>query len=424
MSSLVSAIKDFRKKSPLAFFITVHTVIFLLVFTVLGQLSYSPGALELSFARQILSGEIPYRDFTSEYPPLALLSFVLPALVSRRDLVYGLAFAVEMLLLDFLILKLLAVLDRCLKIPHERTLTVYTLFVFAVGPIIISRYDILPAALTLAAIASFVTNLNALAFALVALGVTAKVYPIIIAPLMVIYLLRDLNMKKLIWGSISFITTLLVLNLPFYLASPENFIGFLTYHAERGLHSESTYASWLLISKLLGLTDVTGVFSYGSWNLASPLADKLAKLSFPFSAILLFVLYAVYAWKLWKSPRNNLMSSENARDFVRFSTLSVAIFIASSKVFSVQYLIWLMPLIPLTEAKQTTVMWFIFAVIGIMTQFIYPYNYLNFESFLTPYVLVIIFRNILFVALTILIATSGRDVNKRLQSLASSDSRL
>jgi len=180
----------------------------------------------------------------------------------------------------------------------------------------------------------------------------------------------------------------------------------------------------LLTGKLLGLTDVTGVFSYGSWNLASPLADKLAKLSFPFSAILLFVLYAVYAWKLWKSPRNNLMSSENARDFVRFSTLSVAIFIASSKVFSVQYLMWLMPLIPLIEAKQTTVMWFIFAVIGIMTQFIYPYNYLNFESFLTPYVLVIIFRNILFVALTILIATSGRDVNKRLQSLASSDSRL
>src|SRR5262245_47517151 len=49
-----------------------------------------------NYAAQALSGKMPYRDYSMEYPPLALLPMLLPALlVGTSKLAYVLALVVE-----------------------------------------------------------------------------------------------------------------------------------------------------------------------------------------------------------------------------------------------------------------------------------------------------------------------------------------
>jgi uncharacterized membrane protein len=152
-----------------------------------GQLFYpGSGEFERQIALKILDGQVPYRDFVNEYPSLALFTFLLPALFFRAPLAYHLAFAAELLLFDLLAMALIAFVAACFKISLRRSLTVYTFVIVAVGPLITMRYDLLPAVLVLAALTSFMIGRTKTAWAVLALGVTAKLYPVIIAPLFVI----------------------------------------------------------------------------------------------------------------------------------------------------------------------------------------------------------------------------------------------
>ncbi len=396
------------KRAPLIPFILLRALIFLVFFFLARQFYFDPGALELDFARHILEGKLPYRDFASEYPPLALISFLLPALICPTNPAYIIAFALEMLVFDLATLGLIASLAPRLKFSVEYLLGVYTVLIIAVGPIVILRYDLLPATLTLAALTSFIDGGNLTAWLLTAFGASAKLYPVIIAPLMALNLFHRREIGKLIKGGIAFILTFLIINLPFYLLSPENFLDIFTYHAKRGLHAESSYASVLLIGRILGLNRVTGRFNFGSWNLASPLADRLADLSFYISASLLLTVYAIYFWKLGRKPEppkeKPEMTPAGTELFLRYGTLAVAIFLTTGKVLSPQYLIWLLPLLPVARGRCHTAQWLIFAAAGFTTQFIFPYNYINFETFNPPYVLVMAIRNALLIVLAVMLA--------------------
>lgn len=387
MSSYNENIRAKPDMQTVLIFFLVHIAIFILLFIPLSQLFYyGPGSMELSVAKQILSGGVPYRDFTSEYPPLALLIFYIPALVRDSNPAYGLVFAVEMMLFDLLNIYLISDIASYLKLPQNRTLTIYTLLLLAVGPIIVARYDLLPAMLVLAATWAFVTGKNTLTWVLVALGVTAKIYPIVIAPVFGFYLLRNRDFRQIINAIISFSITMLVCNLPFFLMNPANFIGIVTYHSERGIQCESTYASLLLTLQVLGKTQVNGVFNFGSWNITSPFADNLAKIALPLTAVILLAIYGLFAWILWhRTDKKPYLSSgidmDGAKLVIAYVTLSVAIFMAGNKVFSPQFLIWLIPIVPLLNGKWQTVYTLIFVIIGFITQFIFPYKYMEYSNF-------------------------------------------
>jgi len=385
----------------------VHVLIFLCLFAVLGQLFYpGPGEFERQIALKILDGHVPYSDFVSEYPPLALLSFLLPALFFRTPLAYYLAFAAEMLLFDLLAMALIAFVASHFKISLRRSLAVYTLLLIAVGPLITMRYDLLPAVLVLAALTSFMIGRTKTAWAVLALGVTAKLYPVIIAPLFVIYHLRNKQYNQLIKGGITFLAVLLVVTLPWLISNPTGFWYSLSYHVERGLHSESSYATVLMIGQLLGLTQVEGEFSFGSWNLRSPLADSLAGLSSYISVGSLVILYSLCTWLLGRRSTSRagikMLESGAAALMFRFALLAVIILLLTSKIFSPQFLIWLLPLLPLINGQQRHTIW-LFLVIGGLTWYIFPYHYIEFELG-EPYLIAMVAaRNLLLAVMGILI---------------------
>lgn len=391
------------KDRPLLLFTILHIIIFLVVFVSLGQFFYpGPAGLERVVALDILSGQVPYRDFSSEYPPLALLSFLIPALMFRSSLAYAVAFAVEMLAFDLIALLLLKRLAAYFRLSVPGVLGAYTLFLLMVGALLVVRYDMLPAMLVLAAIWAFISGKNKTAWAILALGVMAKIYPVVIAPIFALSHLRQRQYRPFAQGSAAFLIVILALSLPWIVIDANGFLDILRYHVARGVQWESTYASVLLIGNLLGLTRVAGEFSFGSWNIASPLGDSLARLSPYLTVVLLLVGYALYARSVW---RKGFTATPEllAQQTVIYSTLAVLLFLLGNKVFSSQFLIWLCPLLALMGGRWRDAEWLMFVIAAAITQYTFPYNYLKFETG-EPYMVVLMaIRNGLLVAIAILL---------------------
>lgn len=398
-------------KRNLLIFGALHVFIFLCLLPVLAQLFYpGTGSLELYLAQKMLDGQIPYHDFASEYPPLALLSFLLPGLFLHTTLAYSWAFAAELLLFDLLVMLLIADLSSFFKISLRNALAVYTLLIIATGPILVCRYDILPAALVLLALWAFIKGRSKLAWAVAALGFAAKLYPLIILPLFVIYQLKNRQYSQLIKGGAVFIIVLLIINLPWVIIDAPGYWQSLTYHLERGLHSESTYGTVLLAGQVLGMTKVEGALTYGSWNLSSPLADSLAKMSLYISVGFLIIVYGLFTWLLKKDSEGNLMTKmyePSAAKLLQYAALAVIVFTLTNKVFSAQYLVWLCPLLPLISGGRRYIILAFFIVGAALTQFVYPYNYNGFELGESLPVFTLAVRNLLLVVTAILIALSN-----------------
>lgn len=403
-------IRQMRER-PLLFFAVLHAILFLAVSANLDQIVGNVG-MERQIAIKMLDGQVPYSDFLSEYPPLALLSFLLPALLFPTQPFYSFFFAVEIFLLDLVVLFILAKLASRLKMQAWRVLGIYTICLLAMGPIVTGRFDLLPAALVLLALYAFISGRNKTAWAVLALGATAKLYPLVIAPIFALYLLRHRRYRRLIQGIAVFGGVVLALNLPWIIINADGFWQFLSYHMERGLHSESSYGSVLLIGQVIGMTQVEAGLTYGSWNISSPMANTLYQASFYVTAGFLLLAYALYARRLWKksatAAETEIFSNEAIELILRFSLLAVFIMLLTSKVLSPQFLIWLCPLIPLVKGRWRYFTLVLFLVIGGITQYIYPHNYIDFElatlgsELGKPYLVVMLaLRNLLLMAMAV-----------------------
>ena len=223
---------------------------------------------------------------------------------------------------------------------------------------------------------------------------------------------RHRRYRRLIQGIAVFGGVVLALNLPWIIINADGFWQFLSYHMERGLHSESSYASVLLVGQMLGLTQVDAALTYGSWNISSTMADALYQASFYVTAGFLLLAYALYARRLWKklatTAETEIFSRELIELILRYSLLAVFVMLLTSKVLSPQFLIWLCPLIPLVKGRWRYVPLVLFMVAGGITQYIYPHNYIDFElstigfELGKPYLIVLLFiRNLLILAMAI-----------------------
>ncbi|MDD4860335.1 MAG: hypothetical protein PHR56_09085 [Dehalococcoidales bacterium] len=388
-------------RRALLLFSLAHAFIFCLFFIPAQTVYFDPGALERFMALKILDGQVPFRDFPSEYPPLALLAFLLPALVAKTQVAYNIAFYSEILIFDIVVMWAMVGIARRLEIPIWKTLGIYTLLLLAVGPLVIIRFDLLPAMLVAVSLQAFFAGKYRAAWALLAFGVSAKLYPILLTPLFAFYHLARRQYRALVSGVITFIAAALLVFVPLLLLHADELWSSLGgYHLGRGLHSESTYGSFLLLLKAIGIYEVEAGLSFGSWNLISPLADRLAGISFYISAGLLLITCGWFAGMFRKRPG----SPEKSKDLrlLQFTFLALLVFIVTNKVLSAQYLIWLCPLLALIARSGEDILWILFIAAAVITQWIFPYAYYDFEQF-KPYALVLMFlRNFLLLAVAVL----------------------
>jgi Glycosyltransferase family 87 len=340
------------------------------------------------FGTKILDGEVPYRDFPVEYPPGALPVFVLPALAEDEH--YESAFEILMWTCAVAMVALVAVTLAGVGASSLR-LYAATAFVgltpLALGSVILTRYDLWPAAVTVGVIAALVAGRHRLGFGLLGLATAAKLYPGVILPVAFLWVARRRGWRDAAIALGVFVGVVLAVFIPFAVLSPGGLWDSLTSQLGRPLQIESLGSGLLLVAHQLGVYDPTVVSTHGSQNLAGSFPDFLASILTAVQVIALVVVW-ILASRGGASPERLLAASAAA----------VVAFIAFGKVLSPQFLIWLLPLVPLVGGSAGLAACAIFAVTLVTTQLWFPHRYWDVVA-LGPEVWLVLARDLLLVGL-------------------------
>jgi hypothetical protein len=387
----------------LAGFVLAHVAIFAGLFRGVYSIPYSGTGLYYQYGSAIVAGQVPYRDVFVEYPPLALVFFTLPRIIGASFRWYYVWYQVEVVVADLAIVAMLYVARERESAPW-RVLAPYTALVLAVGPINLQQYDIFPAALTLGAVVCHARRRDIAMWVFLALGTMAKVYPVLLAP--VFLLLDDRPVaERSRRAVIAFATTCVIVLLPLLVIAPSSLLRVVNFHAGRGIHLDSVYSTIAFAARALGLSVVGIVNNFRSWNITGRAADVLVRASTP---LLVMALLAAYAFIRSAARRLPAEEVRNVRIAATGASLVLLAGLVTSKVLSPQYLIWVLPLLPLNVRPLRWRVWTTFAAIGVLSYYIYPLHYDDLLAREPVAVVVLATRNLALVALTFMMAVSFR----------------
>ncbi len=356
----------------------------------------------------------PFHMLPQEYPPLSLLPFSL-ALLSPIPY-YQLAFA--------LLMSLVAVLVYWLLLTYglRGSTLIFSLYLF-IGSLATAqaRYDLIPAMLTLLCLIAAERKHWTTAYVALAFGVLMKIYPMLLLPALFIAEQHSHNgiplikhqvsafhdgqrllvcirgMRRWHWkNSIIFFAIIAVISAGFAML---NFQGAVVsqfqYFIQRPIQLESLNSTVLWLAHHFGYP-LQFVYSFGSINIFSPLSPLVGRLST--GCFILGFLYI--AWLQWRGH------IDLAQTFIALLLL----FIATGKVFSPQYLIWLIPLLAYVGAFDGlwALLWGTLSALT-MVMFIFYYSRLSLNHGNTQVLLeslhgffeILIVRNTLFALVTL-----------------------
>jgi hypothetical protein len=302
-----------------------------------------------------------YHSLPEEYPFLALLPFSLGLIAPAHW--YLAAFATWMLLFA---LCVYFVLQRW---RSRATALVYALYLMSgAGMTVAARFDLVPAALTLFAVICAGHKRWNWSFVFLALATVVKLYP---ATLLIPFLLalhQGTQGKWYAWHKwlpVGLFVGICIVAIGVSLLL--NVVGTiipLGYFAYRPVEVESVSASILWLCSLLGKTSLTYIGTFGSMNVTSPLSANVAS-----RMTILLIIGLLYTWWLQWQRRIDLGVA---------CLLTVLIVIVTGKVFSPQYLIWVIPLA--AYVGQANRRWILFwTVVGLLTSWIYPVAFRTFH---------------------------------------------
>jgi uncharacterized membrane protein len=358
------------------------------------------------YATKMGNGQVPYRDFFVEYPPGALVTFYLPSLLSDNITEYGTAFALEMLLFDIVGLLLVLGLGKRLRLSPWSCLVGYTLAMVSIGSIVVQRFDMVPAAITLGAVYTFSRGNYKTAWAILAVGTMTKLFPGLLAPFFLIYQFRRGGLRAIVPSAATFAAVTLLVAAPFMVLNSHDFIASFTVQSQRSLQLESTYSSLLLLGDSLGLVSAQPVQGSISYDIVSPLAGPLARYSLVFMGLGLLVVYGFY-WRncrsLSRSSRRFGPDAASLADILNYSFAALVVLLVTSKVFSPQFIVWLYPLFPLVNGRFRSTIWITFLTVSCLTWYLYPLHYYDLIDTQQSAVDALILRDILMVFMAALL---------------------
>jgi hypothetical protein len=311
-----------------------------------------------------------------EYPPLTILLFSLPLLAPLSA--YALVFALLMTLTAGLVYWLLARSDARQAAP----IFLLYLLLGAAG-VFQERFDLLPAACTLVCILAAERGRWRVAYVALAAGVLLKFYPIVILPALFLAEQRAwlkepgenveqetrlsrawTSIKGWHWSNCLLCAGLLIavmggfalLNVQDAIISP------LHYFLTRPIQIESLDGSVLWLSDHSG-SHSTIMFTFGSLNLYSGLASWIS----PVDTLLTVAGLLLVFWLQWR----------RRIDLMQAAVGLLCVLMTTGKVFSPQYLLWLIPLLAYAYARgRVSRAWMVgWAAISLLTTFIYIFYY-------------------------------------------------
>jgi uncharacterized membrane protein len=372
-----------------------------------GQLIDTPTYAH--YAAETRAGLVPYRDFAVEYPPVALPAFLIPSLLAGSGSgfsAYRRAFELLMAVCGAFAMGLGAlVLAR--QRPRTPRLLVGVAFAalapLLIGSVILSRYDLWPAALTIAALAAIVRDRERIAFGLLALAVAAKAFPIVILPLAVVYVWRVSGQRKAIGCLAIFAAVLFACFLPFVILAPHGTWSSIRGQISRPLQVESLGASILLAAHQLTGTHLSLIVSHGSQNLGGHTAARFASL--------LSMLQVTALLLVWLSFVRGPATSQR---LLVASAAAVCAFVVFDRVLSPQYLIWLAPLVVALPGRRAVVATALLASAMGVTQIWIPALFWQLTRFETVPSWAVLGRDLVLLALLVTVAWPDMPIRRSL----------
>ncbi len=289
------------------------------------------------YAERFLHGALPYRDVFVEYPPGAFAVFLPPTAFGAGH--YNAAFKTLMALCGVATIFLVALVLAEVGVSQTRVrvgVALLALSPVALGPISLNTYDAWPALLTVFALWLLLRGWDLPAFAVLGLAISAKVYPLVLVPLAAWYVWRRSGSRRTALAVGVLVLVAAAVIAPFAAYAPHGVYESFHSQATRGLQIESLGASVLLVLDRLGVyharvVETTGV---AGRNLAGGTADAVAAVLLVLEALAVVTVWVLYA----------RLGELRSRLPLAFAA-AVAGFLAFTKVFSPQYLVWLLPLV-------------------------------------------------------------------------------
>jgi uncharacterized membrane protein len=328
----------------------------------------------------IRNGLMPYRDIPVEYPPGALAAFVAPTFVGS----YASTFAWLMAACGV----------GCIVVAAAAGARTWALAYIAVSPLLVgalvkSRFDLWPELFVLAALAALLHERQRLGWAALGAAVATKLYALVLVPLALVWTFRRRGAAELARSIACGVAVLAATVLPFAILAPSGLWSSVRGEASRPLQIESLGASFLTT-----FAKVDVIATHGSLNLAHE--GGVAAASTVLEAAVLIALWIAFA----------LGPMDEAR-LVRYCAASLCAFVALGKVLSPQFLIWLVPIVPLVRGRRGMAASALLAVAFVLTQVFFPARYWQYV-FHQQLAGVVLARNLVLVVLLATLSLPAR----------------
>jgi uncharacterized membrane protein len=278
------------------------------------------------------TGAVPYRDTTVEYPVLTGGFMLLTADLTRGVLAWqdGWNPLVVFGGLTALLLSACGLFTTAATAQAQRRRP-YDAAIFALSPLLIihafSNWDLLAMALTSGALWAWSRDKPVLSGTLIGLGAAAKLYPAFLLVAIVILAVRTRRYAPAVWATIAAIVAWLAVNLPIALAYYGGWVEFYRFSFDRPTERSTIWAMFRTLTK-------------GSVH-----AQDAPYWVPPGSAVAIVLIVSMLGlvWLGLRAPVKPRLA--------QLAFLAVLVFLMTTKVWSPQYSLWLVPLLALARPR-------------------------------------------------------------------------
>ncbi len=379
-------------------------VLFLLSWAMLHTAWYDEGEIidipvYSNYGTATEDGALPYRDFELEYPPGALPAFIVPALLSEDQSGFRTVFEDLMALFGVVTVLLTAVTLRGLRASRRHTLAALALvaaFPLLLGSVVLTRFDLYPAALVAGALAALVHRRDRLGFVLLGAAMAVKLFPGVLVPVALGYVWRRRGRREALLCLALCAGVVALAYLPFVVLAPGGIAYSLGHQLSRPLQIESLGSAFYLGAHHLFGLHAEMRSGHGSQNLYATGTAVTATL-------LSLVQIAALAWIWLRRPVTN-------EELVRWSAAALVAFVALGKVLSPQFLIWLVPVVPLVAGIRGLRASALLAFALVVTQLWFPARYWGLARGLDPIPsALVLLRDLVLVAVLVVLVRDRRE---------------
>lgn len=330
------------------------------------------------------SHTVPYRDFRPEYPPAALLTFLVPSYFTHLwD--FRKAFQVEMFVCH------VALVLAVLGIAGRRAAAFAAVAPLLLGSVVLSRFDLWPAALAALALLCLVRGRSAGSAVFLATAFAAKLWAGALGPLFLLWIWRREGRRRALEWLGATVAVAAAWFLPFVALGGSGGLGHM-FHRQlaRPLQIESLGSIVLATAHVVFGVHEAVVTNFGSQNLVGTGTSAAASIATTLEIVFVVGICALFA----RSDRTE------AQLFAACAAV-VAALIAFGKVFSPQFLIWLIPLVPVARRMPAAAA---YAIALVLTQLYFPSRYWDLvDNFRGQVVAIVLIRDCAVVMLVLLL---------------------